>query len=212
MLFPFPYNWKVNISSVSSWLILWHSNHVPTFLVLSDKFSRDLMGFYSFWQIKLYWLNLLCCCIPPKLDHYVINWNMGSLNPFRMPLGFYTEKNDCSCSLRTGMTCWRKTKRFFSDIKKRKKIITWGRCMHLFGMLSCFPDKFVWFVRTPVKLFAACHLVCSCHLDAFSVHLSPDYLAVLLAMWQKKMDAHPFFNCSLSASKCSTFIFPTFIC
>lgn len=47
-----------------------------------------------------------------------------------------------------------KNKTLFLWYKKRKKIITWGRCMHLFGMLSCFPDKLVWFVRTPVKLFA----------------------------------------------------------
>lgn len=67
-------------------------------------------------------LTAFTVLLPPKLNHYVINWNMGSLNPFHIPLGFYTEKNDCSCSLRTGMTCRRKTKRFFSDIKKERKL------------------------------------------------------------------------------------------
>lgn len=72
-----------------------------------------------------------------------------------------------------------KNKTLFLWYKKRKKIITWSRCMHLFGMLSCFPDKLVWCTHTS-------EIICCCHLDAFSVNLGPDYLAVLLAMWQKK--------------------------
>lgn len=45
---------------------------------LSKPSKRDFMGFYSFWKIKLYWLNSPHCRITPKLNHYVINRNKGS--------------------------------------------------------------------------------------------------------------------------------------
>lgn len=96
-------------------MILQRSSRLPTFPVLSKQSDRDFMGFYSFCQIKLYWLNSPCCRIPPKLNHYVINRNNGSHrrwipNPIPIPLGFCAEKNERSWSLRTWITCLSATK------------------------------------------------------------------------------------------------------
>lgn len=46
-------------------------SQILTFPVLSMQPRRDFMGFYSFREIKLYWLNLLHCRLLPKLHHYV---------------------------------------------------------------------------------------------------------------------------------------------
>lgn len=94
VFFPFLNNSKVNIS-LSARNDFTTQDTIQPSPYISCPLKAIQEGFYSFfysfWQMKLYWLNLLCCHIPPKLDHCVINKGSHRRwipNPIPFPLSF----------------------------------------------------------------------------------------------------------------------------